>query len=46
VGEGEGGKARVLLMLAHFGEEGIPKSVIPKLSQKELAEMVGTARSR
>ena len=38
--------ARVLLMLAHFGKEGIPESVIPKLSQETLAEMVGTTRSR
>ena len=38
--------ARVLLMLAHFGKEGIPESVIPKLSQQTLAEMVGTTRSR
>ena len=38
--------ARVLLMLAHFGKEGIPESVIPKVSQETLAEMVGTTRSR
>jgi CRP-like cAMP-binding protein len=38
--------ARVLLMLAHFGKEGSPESVIPKLSQETLAEMVGTTRSR
>jgi len=38
--------ARVLLMLAHFGKEAIPESVIPKLSQETLAEMVGTTRSR
>jgi len=38
--------ARILLMLAHFGKEGIPESVIPKLSQETLAEMVGTTRSR
>ena len=38
--------ARVLLMLAHFGKEGVPESVIPKLSQETLAEMVGTTRSR
>jgi len=33
-------------MLAHFGKEGIPESVVPKLSQETLAEMVGTTRSR
>jgi CRP/FNR family transcriptional regulator, cyclic AMP receptor protein len=38
--------ARVLLLLAHFGKEGIPESVIPKISQETLAEMVGTTRSR
>jgi CRP/FNR family transcriptional regulator, cyclic AMP receptor protein len=38
--------ARVLLMLARFGKEGTPESVIPKLSQETLAEMVGTTRSR
>jgi CRP/FNR family transcriptional regulator, cyclic AMP receptor protein len=38
--------ARVLLLLAHFGKEGIPESVVPKVSQETLAEMVGTTRSR
>ncbi|MEO5957255.1 MAG: Crp/Fnr family transcriptional regulator [Nitrospiraceae bacterium] len=38
--------ARVLLLLAHFGEEGNPGLVIPKISQETLAEMVGTTRSR
>src|ERR1700739_1705889 len=38
--------ARVLLMLAHFGKEGMPQSVVPKISQETLAEMVGTTRSR
>jgi len=38
--------ARVLLMLAHFGKEGVPEAVIPKISQETLAEMVGTTRSR
>src|SRR5512136_1970669 len=38
--------ARVLLMLAHFGKEGVPDSVVPKISQETLAEMVGTTRSR
>jgi len=33
-------------MLAHFGKEGKPESVIPKISQETLAEMVGTTRSR
>ena len=38
--------ARMLLMLAHFGKEGVPQTVIPKISQETLAEMVGTTRSR
>lgn len=38
--------ARVLLMLAHFGKEGVPETVVPKISQETLAAMVGTTRSR
>ena len=38
--------ARVLLLLAHFGKEGSPEAVVPKISQETLAEMVGTTRSR
>jgi CRP/FNR family cyclic AMP-dependent transcriptional regulator len=38
--------ARILLLLAHFGKEGKPEKVIPKISQETLAEMVGTTRSR
>jgi CRP/FNR family cyclic AMP-dependent transcriptional regulator len=38
--------ARVLLLLAHFGKEGVPEPVVPKISQESLAEMVGTTRSR
>ena len=38
--------ARVLLLLARFGKEGVPETVIPKISQETLAEMVGTTRSR
>jgi CRP/FNR family transcriptional regulator, cyclic AMP receptor protein len=38
--------ARVLLLLAHFGKEGIPEAVVPKISQETLAHMVGTTRSR
>jgi CRP-like cAMP-binding protein len=38
--------ARVLLLLAHFGKEGVPETVIPKISQETLAEMIGTTRSR
>jgi CRP/FNR family transcriptional regulator, cyclic AMP receptor protein len=38
--------ARVLLLMAHFGKEGVSERVIPKLNQETLAEMVGTTRSR
>jgi len=38
--------ARILLLLAHFGKGGKPETVIPKISQETLAEMVGTTRSR
>jgi len=38
--------ARVLLLLAHFGKEGAPETMVPKISQETLAEMVGTTRSR
>ena len=38
--------ARILLLLAHFGKEGVPEPVVPKISQESLAEMVGTTRSR
>src|SRR5246127_2863491 len=38
--------ARALLLLAHFGKEGVPETVIPKISQETLADMIGTTRSR
>jgi CRP/FNR family cyclic AMP-dependent transcriptional regulator len=38
--------ARALLLLAQFGKEGAPETVIPKISQEVLAEMVGTTRAR
>jgi CRP-like cAMP-binding protein len=38
--------ARILLLLAHFGKEGKPETVIPSMSQENLAEMIGTTRSR
>jgi CRP/FNR family cyclic AMP-dependent transcriptional regulator len=38
--------ARGLLLLAQFGKEGAPETVIPKVTQEALAEMVGTTRSR
>jgi CRP-like cAMP-binding protein len=38
--------ARVLLLMAHFGKEGVSETLVPRLSQETLAEMVGTTRSR
>ena len=38
--------ARILLLLARFGKEGVPEVVVPKISQETLAEMVGTTRAR
>ena len=38
--------ARILLLLAHFGKEGVQETVIPKISQATLAEMIGTTRPR
>jgi CRP/FNR family transcriptional regulator, cyclic AMP receptor protein len=38
--------ARILLLLTHFGKDGKQQTVIPKMSQEALAEMVGTTRSR
>jgi len=38
--------ARILLLLAHFGKDGKPETLIPKISQETLAEMIGTTRSR
>jgi CRP/FNR family cyclic AMP-dependent transcriptional regulator len=38
--------ARILLLLAHFDKEGKQKTLVPKMSQETLAEMIGTTRSR
>jgi CRP/FNR family cyclic AMP-dependent transcriptional regulator len=38
--------ARVLLLLAHFGKDGKQETLLPKMSQETLAEMIGTTRSR
>ncbi|MGA3335117.1 MAG: Crp/Fnr family transcriptional regulator [Terracidiphilus sp.] len=38
--------ARILLLLAEFGEPGSPEPLIPPITQEALAEMVGTTRSR
>jgi len=33
--------ARILLLLSHFGKDGKPETLIPKVSQETLAEMIG-----
>jgi CRP-like cAMP-binding protein len=38
--------ARILLLMAQFGEPGEDEPLIPKITQETLAEMVGTTRSR
>jgi len=38
--------ARILLLMAEFGQPGEIESLIPKITQETLAEMIGTTRSR
>ena len=38
--------ARILLLMAEFGEPGKPEPFIPPITQETLAEMIGTTRSR
>ena len=38
--------ARILLLLAHFRKESRSEIVLPKISQENLAQMVGTSLSR
>jgi len=38
--------ARILLLMAEFGEPGEPQTYIPPITQETLAEMIGTTRSR
>jgi DNA-binding IclR family transcriptional regulator len=38
--------ARILLLLAHFGKESRAEPVHPKINQENLAQMIGTTRSR
>ena len=38
--------ARILLLMAEFGHPGEPETLLPKISQETLAEMIGTTRSR
>jgi CRP-like cAMP-binding protein len=38
--------ARILLLMAEFGEPGEREQFIPPITQETLAEMIGTTRSR
>ena len=38
--------ARLLLLMAEFGQPGETEPLIPRISQETLAEMIGTTRSR
>jgi CRP-like cAMP-binding protein len=38
--------ARALLILARYGKNGGAETLVPKVSQETLAELVGTTRSR
>ena len=38
--------ARILLLLSHFGKESRAETVLPRINQETLAQMVGTTRSR
>jgi CRP/FNR family cyclic AMP-dependent transcriptional regulator len=38
--------ARILLLMAEFGQSDSPETTLPKISQETLAEMIGTTRSR
>ena len=38
--------ARLLMLMANFGQESKPNPVIAKINQETLAEMIGTTRSR
>jgi CRP-like cAMP-binding protein len=38
--------ARILLLMAEFGQPGEIEALIPKITQETLAEMIGTTRSR
>jgi CRP/FNR family cyclic AMP-dependent transcriptional regulator len=38
--------ARILLLLSHFGKESRTETVVPGINQENLAQMVGTTRSR
>lgn len=37
---------RILLLMAEFGKPSEPDTMLPKITQETLAEMIGTTRSR
>ena len=43
---GEKRLARTLLLLARYGKEGEPETVVPEVNQGTLAEMIGVTRER
>ena len=38
--------ARILLLLSHFGKESRTETIVPRISQEKMAQMVGTTRSQ
>jgi CRP/FNR family cyclic AMP-dependent transcriptional regulator len=38
--------ARMLLLLANYGKEGLPEPILPRIDQETLAKVIGTTRSR
>ena len=38
--------ARILLLMAEFGQPGEPEMLLPRISQETLADLIGTTRSR
>jgi CRP/FNR family cyclic AMP-dependent transcriptional regulator len=38
--------ARILLIMAEYGQPGAPETLIPPITQETLAEMIGATRSR
>ena len=38
--------ARILLLMAEYGQPGAPETFIPPITQETLADMIGTTRSR
>jgi len=43
---GEKRLARILLLLSHFGKESRTETIVPRISQEKMAQVVGTTRSQ